>query len=96
MLGVTKTPVTSAVAEELALHCRWRSLDMPLRYNYNSQYYKIKTATKVPQEHIDIPNLQYLEGAVESVQIVHMYRLRESALPGGRYGEIQIVPVRRD
>ncbi len=68
---------------------------MPLRYKHNSQYYEIKTA-KVPQEHIDIPNLQYLEGAVEGVQIVHMYRLRESALPGGRYGEIQIVPVRRD
>jgi hypothetical protein len=47
MLGVTKTVEASAAAEEVALHGRWRSLDMPLRYKHNSKEFKLKTATKV-------------------------------------------------
>ncbi len=48
MLGVTKTLEAGAAAEEVALHGRWRSLDMPHRYKHNSQEFKLKTATKVP------------------------------------------------
>jgi hypothetical protein len=48
MLGVTNTLEAGAPAEEVALHGRWRSTEMPLRYKHNSQEYKKRTAAKVP------------------------------------------------
>jgi hypothetical protein len=48
MLGVTGTLEAGTSAEEVALHGRWRSTDMPLRYKHNSQAFKKQTAAKVP------------------------------------------------
>ena len=44
MMGVTGTLEAGTSAEEVALHGRWRSLDMPLRYKHNSMEYKKQTA----------------------------------------------------
>ncbi len=48
MLGVTRTLEAGTTAEEVTIHGRWRSLDMPLRYKHNSQEFKVKTAAKIP------------------------------------------------
>ncbi len=48
MLGMTNTLEAGTPAEEVALHGRWRSTEMPLRYKHNSQEYKKRTAAKVP------------------------------------------------
>jgi hypothetical protein len=48
MLGVTSMLERGAQSEEVALHGRWRSVDMPLRYKHNSGQFKVKTAEKVP------------------------------------------------
>jgi hypothetical protein len=46
MLGVTGTLEAGTSAEEVALHGRWRSTDMPLRYKHNSQAFKSKRLRK--------------------------------------------------
>jgi hypothetical protein len=43
-LGVMGTLEAGTMAEDIAIHCRWRSLDMPLHYKHNSQEFKVKTA----------------------------------------------------
>jgi hypothetical protein len=48
MMGVTGTLESGSSAEEVALHGRWRSVDMPLRYKHNSLEYKKLTASKIP------------------------------------------------
>ncbi len=48
MLGVTSMLEKGAQFEEVALHGRWRSIDMPLRHKHNSEQFKLSTASKVP------------------------------------------------
>jgi hypothetical protein len=48
MLGVTGTLEADTSAEEVVLHGRWCSTDMPLRHKHNSQDFKRQTAAKVP------------------------------------------------
>ena len=48
MLGVTKMMEAGMTAEEVAIHGRWRSKDMPLRYKHNSDEYKTGVAAKIP------------------------------------------------
>jgi hypothetical protein len=47
LLEVTGMLKAGTSAEEMALHGRWRSADMPLRYKHNSQKFKNQTAAKV-------------------------------------------------
>jgi hypothetical protein len=46
MLGVTGMLEKGAQSEEVALHGRWRSMDMPLRKKHNSGQLKVQTAEK--------------------------------------------------
>ncbi len=48
MLGVTKMLEAGATTGETALHGRWRTPDMPLRYKHNSANYKLMLAKMVP------------------------------------------------
>jgi hypothetical protein len=48
MMGVTGTLESGSSAEVVALHGRWRSMDMPLRYKHNLLEYKKLTAAKIP------------------------------------------------
>ncbi len=48
MLGVTSMIENGVQSEEVALHGRWKSIDMPLRYKHNSGRFKVATAAKVP------------------------------------------------
>ena len=48
MLGVTRMMEAGASAEETALHGRWRTPSMPLRYKHNSTAFKTAMAAKVP------------------------------------------------
>ncbi len=48
MLGVTRTMAAGVTAEAVALHGRWRSAEMPLRYKHNSLEYKAEVASRIP------------------------------------------------
>ena len=48
MLGVTGMMEAGMTAEEVSIHGRWRSKDMPMRYKHNSAEYKTSMAAKVP------------------------------------------------
>jgi hypothetical protein len=48
MLGVTSMMKNGVQSDEVALHGRWKSIDMPLRYKHNSGQFKVATAEKVP------------------------------------------------
>jgi hypothetical protein len=48
MLGVTSMIENGVQSEEVALHGRWRSIDMQLRYKHNSGRFKVAMAAKVP------------------------------------------------
>jgi hypothetical protein len=48
MLGVTATLEAGASTKDVALHGRWRTESMPLRYKHNSVAFKKSTADKVP------------------------------------------------
>ena len=48
MLGVTRMMEAGASADETALHGRWRTPSMPLRYKHNSTAFKTAMAAKVP------------------------------------------------
>jgi len=48
MLGVTETLQAGVSVQEVALHGRWRTAEMPLRYKHNSDKYKKEVASKIP------------------------------------------------
>jgi hypothetical protein len=48
MLGVTKTLNAGVPVDDVARHGRWRTADMPLRYQHNSFETKKKIAGKIP------------------------------------------------
>ena len=48
MLGVTSMMAAGISAEEVALHGRWKTPDMPLRYKHNSTAYKLSVAQRIP------------------------------------------------
>ena len=47
MLGVMKMMEAGMTAEEVAIHGRWSSKDMPMRYKHNSDEYKSGVAAKL-------------------------------------------------
>ena len=48
MLGVTSMMAAGLSAEEVALHGRWKSAEMPLRYKHNSAEYKFSISRRIP------------------------------------------------
>ena len=48
MLGVTSMMAAGLSAEEVALHGRWKSAEMPLRYKHNSADYKLSISGGFP------------------------------------------------
>ncbi len=48
MLGVTETLQAGVPVQEVALHGRWRTAEMPLRYKHNSDRFKLELAAKIP------------------------------------------------
>ena len=48
MLGVTSMMAAGLSAEEVALHGRWKSAEMPLRYKHNSADYKLSISRRIP------------------------------------------------
>ena len=48
MLGVTSMMAAGLSAEEVALHGRWKSAEMPLRYKHNSTEYKFSISQRIP------------------------------------------------
>jgi hypothetical protein len=52
MLGVTQTLSAGVPVEDVARHGRWRTPEMPLRYQHNSFEDRRQTAIKIPGQHI--------------------------------------------
>ena len=50
MLGVTRMMEAGATADEAAIHGRWKTASMPLRYKHNSDEYKQGLAGKIPTD----------------------------------------------
>ena len=50
MLGVTRTLEAGASAEQVSLHGRWITMNMPLRYKHNSMGFKKQTASLIPTD----------------------------------------------
>ena len=48
MLGVTSMMAAGLSAEEVALHGRWKSAEMSLRYKHNSAVYKFSISRRIP------------------------------------------------
>jgi len=47
MLGMTETLQAGVSVQKVALHSRWRTAEMPLRYKHNSDDYKKEVAAKI-------------------------------------------------
>lgn len=48
MLGVTSAMEAGMPVQEVALHGRWKTTEMPLRYKHNSDRFKAAMAAKIP------------------------------------------------